>query len=568
MKKRWFALLLLALPRLAAVGQDSEVIANSTAEQPTVIAGAVSNPPASPIQRAAYIAPPRLGRGDSLPSLEIAPLPPIETSMVPDLTRVPPPPAATLAPVLRPEKLAQPTPTPASASPSLFAVEYTASVPEPKRVVMKSAPEVLSAMPTRSAIAVNSTAMPTQGAVSLSSASSGTVSPSDGMILEEGFGEGPAPYRIYGSAEYLMWWTKNGDIPPLVTTSDPNTTDFGRLGTPTTRTLFGDDLDHEMPSGARFRLGTWFDCQKPVALESSFFFLGQRPANFFAASDGNTILARPFRNANQGGVEFSELVAGPNVSSGSVAVNAPSSLVGTDLNLRCHLRCQDSCCGGLKIDGLAGFRFLRLREGLYITEQGVNSPNNEDAPGEVFRLSDRFDTRNTFYGGQVGVDAEWTRGRFSVDTRGMLALGCTHQVIGINGSATFLDPGQPADIQRGALLALPSNIGTFSKNRFSVVPELTLTLGYQVTDHIKATLGYNFLFWNNVVRPGDQIDRNLDVTQIPRFTTNNGNGTFDVVQPDGTVVTVRRLNPSPPAVPFKDSSYWAQGLSLGLAITY
>ena len=35
--------------------------------------------------------------------------------------------------------------------------------------------------------------------------------------------------------------------------------------------------------------------------------------------------------------------------------------------------------------------------------------------------------------------------------------------------------------------------------------EATVNLGYWLTPHVKAYVGYNCLFWSNVVRPGDQI---------------------------------------------------------------
>ena len=51
--------------------------------------------------------------------------------------------------------------------------------------------------------------------------------------------------------------------------------------------------------------------------------------------------------------------------------------------------------------------------------------------------------------------------------------------------------------------------------RFSVAPELTLNAGYWVTPHVRLFAGYNFLLWTNVIRPGDQIDRVVDLTFVP-----------------------------------------------------
>jgi len=73
-----------------------------------------------------------------------------------------------------------------------------------------------------------------------------------------------------------------------------------------------------------------------------------------------------------------------------------------------------------------------------------------------------------------------------------------------------LDEDHPA-----GLLARPSNSGRSSRDAFAAVPECAVTLGYRVTRWLRATVGYSFLYWSDVARPGDQIDRGLDRRQIP-----------------------------------------------------
>jgi hypothetical protein len=55
-----------------------------------------------------------------------------------------------------------------------------------------------------------------------------------------------------------------------------------------------------------------------------------------------------------------------------------------------------------------------------------------------------------------------------------------------------------------------------------------------------------------VVRPGDQIDRAVDVTQIPNFSGG-------AVTPTGV---------ARPGVPFKQTDFWAQGLTAGLQFVW
>jgi hypothetical protein len=363
---------------------------------------------------------------------------------------------------------------------------------------------------------------------------------------DEGFPGRTGP-RWYLRAEYLLWWTKDDRVPPLVTTSTPD--DQGIVGRPSTRVLFGGDgLDQNPRSGGRFTAGYFLDDCGDKFFEVSGFFLGQRSARFTANSAMNPILARPFFNLN-GGAESSQTVASPGISTGSINVNAPSNLWGLQANLGCNLGC--GCNYAVRL--LGGFRYLDLDESLTITEniQGLGGapPPFTNASISVF---DRFATHNQFYGGQAGLEGRYRAGRWSLDGRFTLALGGTHQSLTIDGMETIVSPDGTVRMFRGGLLALPSNIGHFSQNRFSVVPEVGINLGYQLTDRLRAYAGYNFLYWSNVLRPGEQIDRVLDITQIPNFA------------PPGTPSAGQNR----PRVSFKESDFWAQGITFGLEFTY
>jgi hypothetical protein len=107
----------------------------------------------------------------------------------------------------------------------------------------------------------------------------------------------------------------------------------------------------------------------------------------------------------------------------------------------------------------------------------------------------------------------------------------------------------------------PGNIGHFEHNRFTVVPELTLTVSYDINSHWRVFGGYNFLYWSDVIRPGDQIDRVLDVTNVP-----NLNPSMRTVTGATTMFTSTGQNH--PDVPFKESGFWAQGLNFGVEFRY
>jgi hypothetical protein len=368
-------------------------------------------------------------------------------------------------------------------------------------------------------------------------------------------GEDIDPLRphFYLGAEYLYWWQKADHVPALVTTSDPNNVNpngrFGFIGQPGTQTLFGDGpINGGGSSGVRLTAGYWLDMYQEEGLEVSGFILGGHGTKFQANSSDTPVLARPFFNLNTGS-EFSELVAFPGISTGSVAVNTTSQLWGIEGNLRCNVCCD---CNQ-RIDIFGGFRFLDLQESITIVEN-INGLASAPAPftNQQATVFDRFATRNGFYGGQLGANYEYRMGQWFVDVKAKLGIGVTNSVIDINGAQTFFNTdGSVKSSTPGGLLALNSNIGHYNKDHFSFVPELGLNLGYQVNDNIRVFAGYNFLYWTGVMRPGDQIDRNLDVTRIPNFP-----------------VAATPLSTVHPAVPFKSTDFWAQGINIGIEFRY
>ena len=166
----------------------------------------------------------------------------------------------------------------------------------------------------------------------------------------------------------------------------------------------------------------------------------------------------------------------------------------------------NGCCW--RLDGLVGFRYLHFDEQLTINEtfQGIAGPN----AGRMGSLTDQFTTKNDFYGGQLGLLGEIHRGPWSLDVTTKVALGTTHESVNAFGAQMGVNEfGMP--VTGAGLLVQPSNAGTRSRDMFSVVPEVNLNLGYQVTTHLKVFAGYDFLYWSNVARVSDQIDTTLDV---------------------------------------------------------
>jgi hypothetical protein len=365
-----------------------------------------------------------------------------------------------------------------------------------------------------------------------------------------------SPPRFYANGEYLLWWTARDRVPALFTTGVPTGNaaadlTVGALGRPDTTVLFGGSLDRSPQSGGRFTLGYWLDgCDKAVELTG--FFLGQRAVNFSTNSGLNPVITRPFLDLNNNR-PFVERVALPGFLTGTGSVNAPSQLWGVEANYKCKWWC--GC--DYQVNLLAGFRYLGLDESITIVEtiQGNNNVAPPlSSPQAMATAFDRFATRNQFYGGQVGLEGRWCHDKWVIEARGKLALGGTHEEIVIDGGQSFTNPTSPPDPRVGGLLALNSNIGHHSRNSFSVVPELGLNVGYQLYPNVRAYVGWNFLYWSDVVRPGEQIDTGLDIRRIPNFGQQ--------------ALNAPPINQVRPTVPFRSTDFWAQGLVFGLEFTY
>jgi hypothetical protein len=242
------------------------------------------------------------------------------------------------------------------------------------------------------------------------------------------------------------------------------------------------------------------------------------------------------------------LIASPGIATGMVNVSSPNSLWGLETNWVCKL-----CCGcDWRVNAFAGLRYLNFTESLTVTEDIQGGPLAPPPFTNSFTtVFDRFGVSNNFYGAQAGLSGGYRSGPWSVDLRGQVALGSTYQSLRIDGNEQIIQPGGTLSAT-GGLLALSSNIGSHHHATFSVVPEVALTVGYQINPNVRVFVGYDFLYWTGVARAGEQIDTNLDVTKIPFFNTGN-------------------LPPAPgnhPQVLFRESDFWAQGLIAGVLFTY
>jgi hypothetical protein len=113
-----------------------------------------------------------------------------------------------------------------------------------------------------------------------------------------------------------------------------------------------------------------------------------------------------------------------------------------------------------------------------------------------------------------------------------------------------VQPGLPNVTVPGGQFAAASNSGRATQDKFAVMPELELTLGYQFNGNIWVYVGYDILYFNKIARPGSQVDLTVDTAG-------------DQIDPGFTGART-----SYPSRLFNDTNFWAQGLDFGVAISY
>ncbi|TVS15486.1 MAG: hypothetical protein EA424_15925 [Planctomycetaceae bacterium] len=363
---------------------------------------------------------------------------------------------------------------------------------------------------------------------------------------------------IWGKSELLYWTRTSTRIPALATTSDPGTPqqDAGVLGLPTTTVLFGDErILGSTTDGFRWVTGAWFEPSRRLGLQFETIGLSDVDLHFRGESNGVDILARPFTNVDpalgpaQG--PDSELISFPNVTAGSLTIDGRNRFRSYGLVLRGNIRFNNgcfyepgrSCVGnpsGYRLDLLGGYRYLSLRDDLAIRSLTAVSVT----PQAGFDVLDEFQSSNNFQGGELGLLYQYYRNRWAFDGDLRLALGRTEQSVAIAGSTDFSMVGVENAFD-GGLLALPTNAGTYSRKETDLITEFGLTVGYLLTSNLKITGGYRFVYWPRVVRVGDAIDLTVNGSYIP--------------DPMGTPA-----GPLEPSFAFKSTSFWTQGISLGL----
>lgn len=408
-----------------------------------------------------------------------------------------------------------------------------------------------------------------------------------------GYGEIPR-WSIWG--DYTLWFNRNEHVPyPLLTTGAPS--QGGVIGAPSTIILGqngqgGGSFNFGVLNG--FQLGSdfWGDDNRRFGLYMEGFFTENRTLserynmtgagpNGFESAD-IPILSRPFIDSTFG--NSSLVFGGPGIGIASALVTTSSQTWGIESSAMWNLyRTAPSEKYYLSTDLLVGYKFLELKESLQIdTLTNVNGATSSTAitgfnpatgfpifsttstpvtvtvagttvtsPGAI-SLEDRFTTTNLFNGTTIGLRNEFRYGMFNLEAIGKIGLGDMHQIVQVQGYTSVSGaPGGTVGTAYGGLYANASNIGRYGHDDFAVIPEARLNLGVNITRGLTAFVGYNFMWMDHVVRPGDQINPVVNTASVPISPNYGTSGTNYV-----------------PGVRFIQTDYWLMGVNFGMAYRY
>jgi hypothetical protein len=349
---------------------------------------------------------------------------------------------------------------------------------------------------------------------------------------------------LWASIEYLLWWEKGSRLPPLVSASPAGTDrdQAGIIGDPDTVILFGgESVDADTVSGARLTVGGWIDGCQNTGLGVRLFAMEENTVGFAADSDDFPILARPFYNAFTD--EFDAVLLGfPDELEGAVHIGLQTETTGGQAFVRQLFR---SGCN-YRLDLIYGYRYLQVKEWLGIRNAHEFTEPDQGNFGTEIAQRDLFAMENEYHGGELGLMGQSADGSWTLDFLATVAFGEMRERVAIRGESvvTPLD-GDPVDLV-GGLLTQRSNIGFYEQSPFTVVPEASVSVGYYLTPSLNFSVGYTFLYVNNLIRAGRIVDTAVNLTQ----QTGDLEG------------------PARPAFRWRESDYWLQGINFGLNWRY
>jgi len=376
--------------------------------------------------------------------------------------------------------------------------------------------------------------------------------PFDPCLPKNRRGSGRCQVESWIRADWLYWQMRNVPVPPLITTGNPSLANPSVPGGGNITPLVGPSRDLGGFHGIRVTCGRWFDPDGELGGEVSGFVFGREGSSDFFRSSSFPVLSVPVLGTDGTPAVFS--FAFPGVFAGSLGVRTASQLWSGEGNLLRRVR-GDGC---LSVDGLFGYRYLQLNERIELVGRfqtltsGMGTFGGAALPaGVTVTTTDTFRACTEFHGAQIGGRVEVRRDMFTVTLSGKGGAGVNLQTLRVEGNSQVSGFGVTRTLV-GGVRALPSNFGRDTNTDFSLIGEAGIEVGFQATKNLSIRVGYNLLFWSDVLRPASVIDPVVSFSQVPIDPT------------FGTPPT----GPARPVTVFRSSDFLAHGLVVGALLEY
>ncbi len=362
---------------------------------------------------------------------------------------------------------------------------------------------------------------------------------------------GPVYDRWWVTGEYFLGYTRPGTLPPIATSGTADS--LAVLGRTGTRVLLGGEQDFGGVSGGRFGAGLWLDPCRAYGFEWGVFFLPTQRSSFTADSTTAAALGRPFFDTNLG-IENVRLVSLAGQFDGRMSGEYSTLFWGGEMGMAVRVLETST----FTLEQLFHARYYGLEEKVGVNDVVTAVPgggaiffNGQAQPlGATVAVSDFYSVVNRWVGGAGGLRVNWSSGRVLVSVTGRLGIGAMMTTLTADGETRLTGSGADASLRTGILTAgRPTRRVTDVDISFA--PEVGARVGYRLTDHITASVGYQYLYMTNVARVEQQLNRNVDPTRVP----SGQNFGAAANAPIGRLDVQRGY-------------YWMHGLAVGLTFSF
>lgn len=340
-------------------------------------------------------------------------------------------------------------------------------------------------------------------------------------------------HETWFTAEVLLWFPQQRRVPALITTAGVGQQPI----LPNANVAFGGDIGGDLRAGFRVDGGRFLN--KHVGIGGRFWMIdGDSQRASLSGNGTGRSIGRPFFNTELPGYD-SILVNLDGNFAGNVHVESDLRMLAAEA----YGRLKFGRGANYRVDLIGGYTHFNIDDRLWARSETIGP--------SISRFFDDFDAENQFHGGQLGIESTIEQGKWALTSLVKVHLGNMNQVIDIRGSSqseTIPVPPTPPTVTNfnsGGALAFDDSLGRHERNKFAFAPELNLKLAYRFRPNVLLSVGYSFIYFDNVLLAGDHID--------PVF--------------DGSTLLTNGPHAQRP-FEFRDSGLWVQGIDLGFVLDF